>query len=110
MAGIVRVDNTSYEFMGYPSQRTTQIKNTANQTSYIYTATRSIYSLQAGPVLLNVTFLSPVTPDDQMRQSIIASYVNVDVVSADGASHEVQLYSDISAGNYLPFFTMRISG
>jgi len=96
-AGLVRVDNATYEWMGFPSQRTSGIQ-TVNQTAFSYTATRSNFVLSAGPVELNVTFLSPVTPDDPMRQSLIASYMSVDVISTDGKSHHVQLYSDISAG------------
>lgn len=53
--------------------------------------------MQAGPVQLIVTFLSPVTPDDLLRSSLPYTYWNVDVKSTDGKTHSVQLYSDISA-------------
>ena len=52
----------------------------------------------AGVVEMNITFLSPVNPTDLMRQSLIFSYVEVSVTSTDGASHDVQLYTDITAG------------
>jgi hypothetical protein len=55
----------------------------------------------AGLVSMNVTFLSPLTPTDYMRQSLIFSYVNVDVRAIDGRTHSVQLYADTSAGRPL---------
>ena len=54
-------------------------------------------------VTMNITFLSPINPTDFKRQSLPFSYVDVVVSSADGASHDVQLYTDISAGKYSLF-------
>lgn len=72
---------------------------TANQTSYEYTSTRSIFTIKANEkVSLKVTFLSPLTPKDLKRQSLVFSYMNVEVTSLDGAEHDVQIYTDISAG------------
>lgn len=51
-----------------------------------------------GLVTMNITFLSPVNPNDLRRQSLTFSYLDVVVSSADGASHDVQLYSDVTAG------------
>lgn len=68
-----------------------------NQTAFSYTSTQSIFTLQAGPVQMVVTFLSSVTPNDLLRSSLPQTYMNVDVKSTDGKTHSVQLYSDISA-------------
>lgn len=54
----------------------------------------------AGVVEMNITFLSTITPTDLMRQSLIFSYVDVSVTSTDGADHDVQLYTDITAGKH----------
>lgn len=54
--------------------------------------------MSAGPVALTVTFLSPIFPKDLKRQSLPFSYVDVSVSSSDGKPHEVQLYTDITAG------------
>jgi hypothetical protein len=51
-----------------------------------------------GRLDMTITFLSPVNPDDLKRQSLTFSYMQVSVVSLDGRPHDVQLYSDISAG------------
>lgn len=70
----------------------------ANQINFEYTSTRSVFTLSVdGKVGMNVTFLSPVEPTDLRRQSIPASYMNVEVFSIDGSEHKVQLYSDVSA-------------
>lgn len=75
--------------------------DTANQTAFQYTSTRSIFSLTVGDVVaLNVTLLSPVTPQDAMRQSIPLSYMSVAVQSLDGSPHDVQLYTDMTGGKH----------
>lgn len=92
-AGMIRVDGIAYSWMGEPGPQL------VTQTAFEYTSTKSIFTLNAGSkVELKVTFLSPITPSDLQRQSLISSYLNVDVRSLDGAIHDVQLYTDISAG------------
>jgi hypothetical protein len=81
--------------MGDPSQSSGLV----TQKSFEYTSTKSVFTLDAGGLVeLNVTFLSPITPDDQKRQSLVFSYLDVAVQSLDGHAHDVQLYTDISAG------------
>ena len=53
-----------------------------------------------GLVEMNVTFMSPITPNDLKRQSLVFSYLNVEVASLDGKDHDVQVYADISAGKF----------
>lgn len=92
--GLIRVDGTAYGWMGDPAD-----VSFVNQTSYTYTSTSSIYVQSVeDKVQIKITFLSPITPDDFLRQSLIFSYVDVEVVSLDGSEHDVQLYTDISAG------------
>jgi Domain of unknown function (DUF5127) len=92
--GMIRVDGTPYVWMGNPGNAAN-----VNQTSYTYTSTRSIFTMDVGGLVqMNITFLSPITPDDFQRQSLPFSYVDVAVSSLDGKSHSVQLYTDISAG------------
>ena len=71
------------------------------QESFEFTSLRSTFIMNvAGVVSMNVTFLSPVTPKDLMRQSIIGSYLSVTVASIDGGTHSVQLYADTTAGMF----------
>ncbi|OTA98748.1 hypothetical protein M426DRAFT_69183 [Hypoxylon sp. CI-4A] len=92
-AGFIRVDGTAYNWLGAPGGA-----DAVDQTEFSYTSTRSTFVLNAGgKVELNVTFLSPVTPNDLKRQSLVFSYLEVAVSSLDGDSHDVQLYADVSA-------------
>lgn len=91
-AGMIRVDGSAYTWMGAPGP------TSVNQTSYEYTSTKSIFTMNVGDkVEMNITFLSPITPNDLKRQSLVFSYVDVDIESLDGQAHDVQLYADISA-------------
>ncbi|KAJ5797921.1 uncharacterized protein N7503_007217 [Penicillium pulvis] len=90
--GLVRVDGIAYTWMGLPGS------TTVNQTALEYTSTKSIFTMNvADAVEMNITFMSPITPDDFTRQSLVFSYLNVEVSSLDGKAHEVQVYADISA-------------
>ena len=92
--GLIRVDGTVYTWLGKPPG-----PPTVTQVAYQYTSTKSVFTmLVGGLVTMNITFLSPITPDDMQRQSLVFNYMNVDVASADGVNHNVELYSDISAG------------
>lgn len=46
---------------------------------------------------MKITFLSPVDPQDKQRQSMPVSYMSVEVESADGNTHDVSIYTDVSA-------------
>ena len=100
-AGLIRVDNATYIWMGAPTGTTLAV----TQTAFEYTSTRSIFTLNVnGTVQMKVTFLSLVSPDDLLRASLPYSYMEVDVQSIDGSTHDVQLYTDISAGKrQLPY-------
>lgn len=93
--GIIRVDGESYTWLGAPAENI----STVTQTAFDYTSTRSIFTQNVNNAVgLTVTFLSGLTPNDFMRASLPFSYMEVEVTSLDGADHDVQLYTDISAG------------
>jgi hypothetical protein len=92
---LIRVDGSTYTWMGLPGT------TTVTQTAFEYTSTKSIFTMDVGgKVEMNITFMSPITPDDFMRQSLVFSYLNVEVSSLDGNEHDVQVYADISAGEF----------
>ena len=62
-----------------------------------FTSTQSTFVMTAGPVDLTINFLSPIEPNDLLRQSLPFAYMGVSVASNDGNPHSIQLYSDISA-------------
>ncbi|KIM20840.1 hypothetical protein M408DRAFT_119277 [Serendipita vermifera MAFF 305830] len=93
-AGYIRVDGAVYTFLGSPSVSGPTL---AVQKSAMFTSTQSVFILTAGGVDLIAAFLSPVEPDDMVKQSTPFSYLSLIAQSNDGASHSVQLYTDISA-------------
>lgn len=90
---MIRVDGTSYTWMGRPGP------DNVEQVSMSYTSTKTVFTMNVGGVVeLTVKFLSPLWPNDMKRQSLVFSYLDVEVRSTDGASHDVQLYTDVSGG------------
>jgi hypothetical protein len=94
MAGIVRIDGTSFVFAGDPSIGDTGA--VLQQTHLALTATRSVFTLQSGGVQITLEYLSPIEPGDLQRQSIPMAWVLVTARSIDAASHDVSLYLDVS--------------
>ncbi|KAI9067371.1 hypothetical protein FKP32DRAFT_1563883 [Trametes sanguinea] len=92
-AGKVRIDNQTYAWMGQDDSP----RMPANITNVQVTSTRSIFNMQAGPMNITVTFLSPIEPSDWVLQSLPFSYVSFEATALDGRPHDVQVYSDISA-------------
>ena len=105
---MIRVDSTAYIWMGNPGNSINP--NMVTQTAFEYTSTRSIFTMNVGgKVEMNITFLSPITPSDPQRQSLIFTYLDVGVQSLDGAEHDVQIYTDISAGEYCHLIELLVS-
>jgi len=94
MAGIVRIDGTSFVFAGDPSIGDTGAA--LEQTHLTLTATRSVFTLQSRGVQITLEYLSPIEPGDLQRQAIPMAWVLVTARSIDGASHDVSLYLDVS--------------
>jgi hypothetical protein len=94
MAGIVRIDGTSFVFAGDPSIG--DAGDALEQTQLKLTATRSVFTLQSSGVQITLEYLSPIEPGDLQRQSIPMAWVLVTTRSIDGASHDVSLYLDVS--------------
>ncbi|KAJ7073128.1 hypothetical protein C8F01DRAFT_269171 [Mycena amicta] len=91
-AGYIRIDGVAYRWLGATAEGE---PSTWLNTSI--TPTRTIISFKAGPLELNVTFLSPIEPDDLVRQSFPFSYVYLEGTASDGKAHDVQIYADIGA-------------
>lgn len=71
----------------------------ATQTSAEFTSTKTVFTFDVNSkVTLTATFLSPVYPNDLVKQSLQFSYIDVAVESSDGASHDVQIYLDVTGG------------
>jgi hypothetical protein len=94
-AGLVSIDGQVYAWAGQP-----QVNGAAatplTQTSVIVSATRSVFTLNAGGVELTAEWLSPIEPGDLKRESVPFTLLTVEARAIDGASHQVQLYADIT--------------
>ncbi|KAF8491814.1 hypothetical protein F5888DRAFT_1613303 [Russula emetica] len=91
---LVRVDGLTYSFLG--DVLSNLYNGTVNFTSIAITPTQTAVTARAGPMQVNLTFLNPIEPGDWVKQSIPFSYLAFTANSLDGASHDVQVYSDIS--------------
>ncbi|KAJ6461899.1 hypothetical protein C8R47DRAFT_1225700 [Mycena vitilis] len=89
-AGYIKVDGLAWHWIGEPPG------NASTWLATQITPTRTIITLQAGPIQLNVTFLSPIEPSDWARQSFPFSYVYIDGRATDAKQHSIQLYADIT--------------
>ena len=69
----------------------------ATQTSRRMTATQSFYTFAAAGVELTVTFMAPLLMDNLTALSRPVQYISYRAVSTDGKTHDVQLYTDVSA-------------
>ncbi|GAA5843804.1 hypothetical protein JCM3766R1_000546 [Sporobolomyces carnicolor] len=101
-SGMIRIDGKTFEFLGAPITSSASFgadddaaTAMAKQTGFELTATRSIFSFEADGVEFNVTFLSPVTPNDDIKTSLPFSYLAIDVDPTACDKHSISLYSDI---------------
>jgi hypothetical protein len=94
LAGIVRIDGSSFVFAGDPSIAAAGA--VLEQTSLTLTATRSLFTLEGGGVQITLEYLSPIEPGDLQRQSMPMACVLVTAQSVDGGSHDVSLYLDVT--------------
>ncbi|PAV15276.1 hypothetical protein PNOK_0903700 [Pyrrhoderma noxium] len=89
----IRVDGKAYNILGASAVAN---YTAANQTSVLFTPTRTSFLLTAGTVDVNMTFLSPIETHDLTRLSMPFSYLYLSATPNDNNPHEIQFYSDIS--------------
>ena len=87
LKGLVRVDGQVFRWM----ERSAQPSPAIQQTGFEITATPATYHFEAPGIRLDVSFLSPLPPNDLGLMSRPISYVTVTVVAADRAPHKAQL-------------------
>ncbi|KLO08575.1 DUF1793-domain-containing protein [Schizopora paradoxa] len=93
---ILVVDNVPYWIMGVgKAQDNFQL---AEFTAASFTPSRTTFNLTAGPVNVQLEWLSPVEVDDLVRLSIPFVYYHVIVTSTDGKEHDVRVGFGFSAG------------
>jgi len=92
LCGLARIDGKPRRFAGPDPKDVPAME----QRGLKVDATRTVYTFDTDSVKLQVTFLSPLLPDDLDILSRPATYVTFTAVSKDGADHSVQIYLDIT--------------
>jgi Domain of unknown function (DUF4965)/Domain of unknown function (DUF5127)/Domain of unknown function (DUF1793)/Domain of unknown function (DUF4964) len=92
LTGMVSIDGRVFRWMGSSPQAIPAFR----QTGLDISATHTRYRFEDQGIKLEVSFLSPLLPDDLDLMSRPISYVTMTVVATDGASHKVQLLLDAS--------------
>jgi hypothetical protein len=93
LCGLARIDGKPYRWAGpYPANVPAM-----KQVSLEVRPTATIYGFEAGGVRLDVTFRSPLLPDELELVSRPVTYVTFDARSLDGEAREVSIYVDATA-------------
>lgn len=90
-AVLARVDGIAYNLFGVPSAPNNTVSATLLDATY--TATHTTFTLAAGAATFRLDFLSPVSPNDYVRQSLPFSYLTV--YASSNRSSRIQVYSDV---------------
>lgn len=90
---IARVNGQAYSLFGVSDAPEDVREATVTQANF--TSTHSIFALEAGSKTFTLDFLSPVSPQNLLRQSLPFSYLTVSVSGVSAES--VQIYSDIDS-------------
>jgi len=85
---LVRIDGQAFRLMGKQPANVDPLP----QRSLEVLPTRTIYTLGNNQVKLTLTFMTPALPDDLHVLSRPLTYITWNVASADGKSHQVDLY------------------
>ncbi len=97
MSGMARIDGRSLRFLGATTGLAERPIDAMEQVDRIITPTSTVYCFEAGGVSLKLRFTTPALPDDLAVLSRPLTYLDAAVASLDGASHDVELYLDVSA-------------
>src|SRR5690349_8943833 len=92
MFGMLYVDKQCYGFAGPIPKHGDEAMPVMQQDSVEVFPTRTVYQFSACGVRLTLTFLTPTLPHDLDVMSRPVTYVDFQVASTDGASHDVALY------------------
>ncbi|KZT68277.1 hypothetical protein DAEQUDRAFT_337507 [Daedalea quercina L-15889] len=92
----IRVDGKTYTLFGNNNLASSYNISAGTVLETELTPTRTIQVIEAGPMNVTLTFLSPIDPSDLVFQSLPLSYTSVNFTSTDGQPHDIQLYADLT--------------
>jgi hypothetical protein len=90
---MARVDGTTYSLFGVPTPASGVIA--ASLQSADYTTTHTTFVVNSGSATFILDFLSAVSPQNYIRQSLPFSYLTISAAGLHGATPSIQIYSDI---------------
>jgi hypothetical protein len=93
LTSLIRVDGEPARLMGATPANIAALP----QTSVTVRPTRTIYTFANAKVRVTLTFLTPSLPSDLELLSRPVTYITWAVASADGKTHQVQIYFDCGA-------------
>jgi len=93
LVSLIRIDGTTYRLMGNDPSTMPAM----DQTSLTITPTRSIYQFASSKAKVTLTFMTPLLPDDLNVLTRPVTYLTWKVQSADGQSHQVQIFDSTSS-------------
>jgi hypothetical protein len=93
LTAFARIDGKTYRVMGRERQPTPVLE----QTLVEVLPTRTVYEFAGAGVKLGLTFFTPALPDDLDVLSRPLTYIEWNVASGDGGTHEVALYFDAAS-------------
>lgn len=97
LCGLIRIDGQVYRFMGAQPRQFGSELPPMTQTALTVWPTRTVYTFEAAGVRLQLTFLTPLLPNDLDVMSRPLTYLELQVASIDETPHQVELYVDVSA-------------
>lgn len=100
LTGALRVDGTTYRFMGtskiYPGNKESVLTQTAVQKKVDVQATQTYYEFECGPVSLKLIFTSPLLLDSLELLSRPVNYLTYEITSLDKEPRQVEIYFEAS--------------
>ena len=90
---MARVDGDTYSLFGVPSPVPGVLPGSLQTANY--TSTHTTFAIDAGVASFVLDFLSPISPQNYIRQSLPFSYLTVSAAGLNGATPSIQVYSDI---------------
>jgi hypothetical protein len=93
LTSMVRIDGKPYRIMGASPARVP----TLLQTSLAVLPTRTLYTFEGAGVALQLTFTTPLLPQDIDILSRPVTYLTYDVRATDGEKHDVEVYFDAAS-------------
>jgi hypothetical protein len=100
LVGLIRIDGHLFRWMGTMPRGylgIAEVPEVMQQTSLELTPLHTRYKFAAAGIRLDVTFFSPLFPQDLDVMSRPVTYLSWSAVSSDGEPHQVELFLDVDA-------------